>query len=273
MLSFSPCKINLGLHVVEKRKDGYHNLETSFYPIGWTDVLEVLESTDNQDFKLNLSGLTVEGQLKDNIIFKAFQLIKEQHPLPPIKVVLHKVIPMGAGLGGGSSNAATFINLINSKFDLKISVDDRKRMASKLGSDCAFFIENKPVYATQKGDVFESLTLDLSAYHILVIYPGIHSNTALAYKGVIPKASEINIKRVLETMPVKDWKHHLKNDFETSVFRAFPEIGELKQKLYDHGALYACMSGSGSAVFGIFDHAPQIDLPGHYSFHVENPSL
>ncbi len=272
MLSFSPCKINLGLHVVEKREDGYHNLETSFYPINWTDAIEVLESSDNQEFELKTSGLRVEGDLKDNIIYKAYLLLKEQHPIPPIKVILHKVIPMGAGLGGGSSNAATFINLVNSKFNLNIPIEERRKMASKLGSDCAFFIESTPVYATQKGNVFEPLHLDLSKYHILIVYPAIHSNTGLAYKGVTPKASDINLKHVLETMPVKEWKHHLKNDFEGSVIKAYPEIGEVKQTLYDHGALYACMSGSGSAVFGIFEKEPNITWPSHYSFHVQRPS-
>jgi 4-diphosphocytidyl-2-C-methyl-D-erythritol kinase len=273
MLEFSPCKINLGLHVVEKRGDGFHNIETVFYPILWEDALEVVESNDNQPFTINFSGKIIEGDLTENIIYKAYVLIKEKYPVPNIKVHLHKNIPMGAGLGGGSSNGATFINLIDKKFNLNIPLSTKLDIAKKLGSDCAFFIEQKPVFATEKGDVFEPITINLNAYYILVVYPQIHSNTKIAYSGVTPKKPELSIRSIIEQKPINEWKNLLVNDFENSVFNAFPEIKELKELLYKQNAIYACMSGSGSSVFGIFDKRPTIEFPKHYEYFLQEPSL
>lgn len=272
MLEFSPCKINLGLHVVEKRGDGFHNIETVFYPILWQDALEVVESDDNQPFTINFSGKTIEGDLKDNIIYKTYNLLKEKYTLPNIKVHLHKHIPMGAGLGGGSSNGAVFINLIDKKFNLSIPLKTKLEIAKKLGSDCAFFIEQQPVFATEKGDVFEPINLNLNNYYILVVYPQVHSNTKIAYSGVVPKKPELSIKTIIEQKPIEEWKELLINDFENSVFKAFPEIKELKDLLYKNNAIYACMSGSGSSVFGIFKHKPTIDLPKHYEFFLQEPT-
>lgn len=271
MLDFSPCKINLGLHVVEKRSDGFHNIETVFYPIKWQDAMEVVESADYQDFALSFSGKSIEGDHKDNIIYKAFLLVRENYKLPPLKVHLHKVIPMGAGLGGGSSNGASFINLIDQKFKLNITHSEKLEMAKKLGSDCAFFIDQKPVYATEKGDVFQTIRINLNSYYILLVYPQIHSNTKIAYSGVIPKKPQTSIKDIIENYPIEKWKDLLVNDFETSVFNAFPEIKDLKDLLYMNNAIYSCMSGSGSSVFGIFEHKPNIDLPKQYEYYLQEP--
>ncbi len=272
MLVFPNCKINLGLHVVSKRPDGFHNIETVFYPVNWCDALEVIENKESDEpFVFSQSGLPVSGKTEDNLIYKAWQLIARDKKIPNIKVHLHKNIPMGAGLGGGSSDAAHFINLINSKFQLGYPDAERSLMASKLGSDCAFFINNKPVYAEGKGNEFSDLELKLSAYYILVVYPGIHSNTKEAYEGLNPKKTSLDIRHVLGQEPVTSWKELLVNDFETTLFHKYPAIQVLKEKLYQSGAVYASMSGSGSAVFGIFTQEPSLDLPKEYSFYLQKP--
>ncbi len=256
MLVFSPCKINLGLNVVRKRSDGYHDIETVFYPILWHDALEVIEDSENQCFNLTISGLPIEGDLQNNVIYKTHQLIQAKYPIPPIKVHLYKNLPMGAGIGGGSANAATFINLMNAKFNLNIPLSEKLNMASQIGSDCSFFIENKPVFATEKGNIFENINVDLSNYYILLVYPKIHSNTKLAYQGIEPIQPKVSIKKIIETEPIENWKNILVNDFEKSVFKSHLKISELKEKMYLKGAVYASMSGSGSTVFGIFKEKP-----------------
>jgi 4-diphosphocytidyl-2-C-methyl-D-erythritol kinase len=260
MLVFSGSKINLGLNIIEKRNDGFHNIETVFYPIGWNDALEALEDTSNQGIKFEFSGLPIEGPQNDNIIAKAYDLLKKDHPVPGVKVHLHKHIPMGAGLGGGSSNAVNFIELLDKKFDLNIPFAKKIEYAKLLGSDCAFFVENKAVFAKEKGDVFENVKVGLSAYFILVVYPNVHSNTKLAYQGVSPKKPQRSVKQIIETISIEQWKNVLKNDFEDPVFRNLPQIKDLKEKMYSNGAIYASMSGSGSAVFGIFKDAPLINF-------------
>lgn len=271
MLDFCPCKINLGLSVLEKRPDGFHNIETVFYPIGWQDALEVIKSNNTGSIVLKMSGLNIQGNQNENIIVKALELLKKEYTIPPLSVFLHKNIPMGAGLGGGSSNASTFINLVDKLLDLNIPLSKKLDFARQLGSDCAFFIEGKPVYATQKGDVFESINLNLDAYYIVVIYPNIHSNTKIAYQGVSPHQPQLSIKTIIETKPVEEWKTLLVNDFENSVFKTFPEIKKLKELVYDAGATYASMSGSGSAVFGIFKEKPVLNLPKDYLVFVQEP--
>ncbi len=254
MICFPNAKINLGLNVVEKRNDGFHNIETVFYPIAWRDILEVLPThKENGEFEISITGLEVHGDIKDNLIYKAWLLLNEVQKLPSIHVHLHKVIPMGAGLGGGSADAAFFINLINEMFEMNLNIETRTNMARKLGSDCAFFIENKPVYASQKGDVFSSVDINLQQYKIITIWPSVHSNTKEAYVGLIPKASEINGAEVLSKHPISQWQSLLTNDFEKSIFEKYPEVQKAKDFLLQQGALYACMSGSGSAVFGVFE--------------------
>ncbi|MDF2447834.1 MAG: 4-diphosphocytidyl-2C-methyl-D-erythritol kinase [Bacteroidota bacterium] len=259
MICFPNAKINLGLHVTEKRADGFHNIETVFYPVGWNDALEVIEAKSPEpEFNLHVSGLPVTGNTTDNLLYKAFTLIRQIKPLPAMDVYLHKVLPMGAGLGGGSSDAAFFINLVNEQFDLNFPEEERLQIARQLGSDCAFFIKNKPVLATQKGDVFEEINLNLAHLFIAIIYPNVHSNTKEAYSLVKPQRPSHSLPDIL-TQPVSTWKHELVNDFEKSIFSVYPVVEKTKNDLYDLGALYACMSGSGSAVFGLFEHRPVIE--------------
>ena len=259
MICFPNAKINLGLNVTEKRTDGFHNIETVFYPIGWNDALEIIETTNfSSDFNLQLSGIPIHGNIEDNLLYKAYQLIKKIKTLPSIQVHLHKALPMGAGLGGGSADAAFFINLLNEQFTLHLSESERIEIAKKLGSDCAFFITNKPVFAYDKGDVFKSIDLDLSYYYIAIVYPNIHSNTKEAYSLVKPIAPKHSILDVIK-QPIQTWKTDLINDFEISIVYKYPIVQKIKQDLYDCGALYASMSGSGSAVFGLFDHYPTIN--------------
>jgi 4-diphosphocytidyl-2-C-methyl-D-erythritol kinase len=267
MIDFPVCKINLGLNITQKRTDGFHNIETVFYPLKWSEALEIIEG-GNQPFELIISGAKVEGKTEENIIFKAYKLLSEIQKIQPIKVYLHKVLPMGAGLGGGSSDAAFFLKLANKQLKLNLSTEKLTEMARKLGSDCAFFIKNAPVFAKGKGDEFENIDVDLSKYHILVVYPGIHSNTKEAYEGVIPKQPERSIKSILKE-PIETWKNNLTNDFEKSILKKYPEIEDLKNTLYKKGAIYASLSGSGSAVFGIFRTKPEINFPSGYYWFVQ----
>lgn len=264
MICFPNAKINLGLNITEKRSDGFHNIETVFYPIGWCDALEIIESKPpTKKFNLQLSGIPISGHLDDNLLFKAYQLIEKETALPNIDVFLHKALPMGAGLGGGSADAAFFINLLNDQFQLQLDEHKRTNIARTLGSDCAFFIKNKPVFAFEKGDVFEKLELDLSSYFIAIVYPGIHSNTKDAYSLVKPKLPQKSILEIIK-QPMTTWKDELENDFERSIFSKYPEVQKTKQLLYDQGAIYASMSGSGSAVFGIFNALPDMK---QFNFH------
>jgi 4-diphosphocytidyl-2-C-methyl-D-erythritol kinase len=273
MLVFPNCKINLGLNIIKKRQDGYHDIETVFYPVNWCDALEVIEPKDQiEPFVFSESGLIIQGKKEDNLIFKAWKLITEIKSIPPIKVHLHKNLPMGAGLGGGSADAAFFINLIDKKFDLKLSYHQKSELASKLGSDCSFFITNEPVLATEKGNVFSPISIDLSNYYILVVYPNIHSNTKNAYDGIVPKPSKTNLRSNIENQPINEWKKVLVNDFEETVFIKYPQIKTLRDSFYANGALYACMSGSGSSVFGIFDKEPVIKFDPAYQFYLQTPA-
>lgn len=263
MICFPNAKINLGLNIVEKRADGFHNIETVFYPVNWCDALELIENKDFQqgDEKINLSlsGIVVKGNAQDNLIAKAYKLMDKVYNLPPVKAHLHKNIPMGAGLGGGSSDAAFFIKLLNNKFLLNLNAAEQLNFAEQLGSDCAFFIENKPVYASEKGDVFSEVKIDLSQYHIVIVYPAIHSNTALAYKGVVPTKPQKNIQSIIAG-EIKNWKTELVNDFEKTIFLQHLELQKLKNSFYAKRALYASMSGSGSAVYGVFEK--EVDIKG-----------
>ncbi len=247
MILFPNAKINIGLNIINKRSDGFHNLETVFYPVMIKDVLEVIES---KELLFTCSGLPVPGDAKDNICLKAYHLLSRDFNLPPVHVHLHKNIPIGAGLGGGSSDASFFIRLMNEKFDLGLNTQEMENYASRLGSDCAFFIKNAPVYASGKGDEFAKIKLDLSNYYLILAMPPVRIATADAFKGIVPAPSSL-LKELIKT-PVNNWKYSIKNDFETSVFNKYPELAIIKENLYRAGALYASMSGSGSSVYGIF---------------------
>lgn len=264
MICFPNAKINLGLNITEKREDGFHNIESIFYPVGWNDALEIIvfdsartDKNSNTEFNLHLSGLPISGNSTDNLLYKAFQIIKQTKTLPNIDVYLHKTLPMGAGLGGGSADAAFFINLLNEQFSLNFTETERIDIAKQLGSDCAFFIKNKPVFASQKGDVFTDIKLDLSHLYIAIIYPNVHSNTKEAYSLMKPQQPNRSLLEIIK-QPISTWKTDLVNDFEKSIFSLYPIVEKTKKDLYEFGAVYACMSGSGSAVFGLFETEPNI---------------
>ena len=254
MIVFPNAKINIGLNIIARRPDGYHDLETVFYPVKINDVLEVIEA-DKLSFES--SGLDIPGRLEDNLCIKGYHLLKKDHDLPPVKIHLHKNIPIGAGLGGGSADAAFFIKLMNDKFGLGLSLEKMEDYSRVLGADCAFFIQSKPVFAFEKGDELEPINLDLSAYKIVLVMPDEHVSTAEAYRGVKPAPVSESLYDLIKT-PLTAWRGHIKNDFEAHIFRDHPVIRGVKAELYEYGALYASMSGSGASVFGIFENTPNL---------------
>ena len=249
MVVFPHCKINLGLHVISKRDDGYHNIETCFYPVPWRDVLEIIKS--NQ-FSFSQSGLKIPGNAGENLCVKAYQLLQKDFNLTPVQIHLHKVIPTGAGLGGGSSDAAFTLRALNYIFNLNLSQTALKSYAAQLGSDCTFFIDDKPMLASGRGEILSETLLSLKDKYLVIIKPEIHVSTAEAYAGVKPKQPAQSIFKIISE-PILFWKDSLSNDFEESVFKKHAVIKETKEKLYQYGASYASMSGSGAAVFGVFD--------------------
>ncbi|MDR0748143.1 MAG: 4-(cytidine 5'-diphospho)-2-C-methyl-D-erythritol kinase [Tannerellaceae bacterium] len=255
MICFPNAKINLGLNVVSKRPDGYHNIETVFYPVPLKDALEVREAGA---FSFRQTGIPVDAPAAENLVVKAMNLLKAHYPLPPLEVHLLKAIPSGAGLGGGSSDAAFMLKLLNDFLQLAIPAERLEEMASAIGADCPFFIRNTPVFATGTGNLFEPVSLSLKGYGLCVIKPGIAVSTPEAYAMVTPKQPGASLKEIIKS-PVNEWKHAMVNDFEESVFSKYPLIGRIKEELYEAGAVYASMSGSGSSVFGLF--SPPTDLP------------
>lgn len=248
MVLFPNAKINIGLNIIQKRADGYHNLETIFYPVKIRDVLEVIES---DMLRFSSSGIPIPGNPDDNICLKAWRLLSQDFALSPVHIHLHKNIPAGAGLGGGSADVAFFIRLMNEKFDLQMDMRTMESYASRLGADCAFFIQNKPVFASGKGDEFEEVNLSLNDLYLALVMPDLHIDTADAFTGIRPEVPTRSLKDLIQ-LPIEEWKHSVKNDFEYTVFARYPLIAQIKQDLYDSGALYASMSGSGSSVYGIF---------------------
>ena len=248
MIVFPNAKINLGLNIIRKRADGYHDLETIFYPVQIEDVLEVVES---KELSFTSSGLEIPGGSQGNVCLKAYELLSKDFKLPPVQIHLHKNIPIGAGLGGGSADAAFFIKLINDKFMLELNAEQMERYASQLGADCAFFIKNQPVFASGRGDDFDSIQLDLSKYFLVVVMPNLHVATSMAFKDIVPKPASKNLKDLIKD-DISTWKSFVKNDFEPGIIKQYPEIGQIKDALYLAGALYASMSGSGASVYGIF---------------------
>ncbi|MGE5109039.1 MAG: 4-(cytidine 5'-diphospho)-2-C-methyl-D-erythritol kinase [Sphingobacteriales bacterium] len=267
MVIFPNCKINLGLNIIGKRMDGFHDLETVFYPVPLKDALEIIQNPGSDSpIEFSQSGITVQGKEADNLCIKAYYLLKKYFPeLPSIKMHLHKTIPMGAGLGGGSSDGAFALKLLNKKFQLGLSNEQLIDFALQLGSDCPFFIINKPCFATGRGECLETITLDLSVYSIVIVNPGIYINTAWAFTNITPRITAKSIKEIIQ-QPIETWKDELINDFEKPVFENHPEIKVIKEKMYDSGAVYASMSGSGSTVYGVFDYKPDLDkvFPAHY---------
>lgn len=252
MIFFPNAKLNLGLRVLRKRDDNYHDLETIFYPIAIRDALEILPS---KELKLTTTGLKIDGDMESNLCIKAYHLLKKLHPqLPPVEIHLHKTIPLGAGLGGGSSNAAFTLRLLNEMFELGLSTEELILAALKLGSDCPFFIINEPCVARGRGEELRKIELDLSNYHFVIVNPGIHIDTGWAYSQVQvkPMKETFNLDEVVQKSPAQ-WKDFLRNDFEEIVATAQPIIAEIKHILYEKGAVYASMTGSGSTVYGLFN--------------------
>ena len=252
MIKFPNAKINLGLDIVERRPDGYHNIETVFYPIPLKDIVECVPGTHSTTI-LTTSGNPVDCPMEKNLVYKAYMLLQEKYSLPPVDIFLHKAIPAGAGLGGGSSDASFTLMALNEMFALGLSSDELCEIASKIGADCPFFIHNKPVMATGIGNIFSPVSVSLSGKHLLLVKPDVYVSTKEAYSMVSPRVPEIHIPEILK-MPIGEWRKYLKNDFEESVFALRPMLAAIKSRLYDCGAVYASMSGSGSSIFGIFDN-------------------
>jgi 4-diphosphocytidyl-2-C-methyl-D-erythritol kinase len=258
MIIFPNAKINFGLNVVSRRADGYHNIETVFYPVPLCDALEIVPAA-NGETTFTQSGIQVDGDAENNLVMKAYRLLSRDFSLPPVDIYLRKQIPFGAGLGGGSADAAFMLKLLNDFADLGLSEDELENYASRLGADCSVFIRNKPVFAEGTGNIFSPTDLSLRGYTLVLIKPEIHISTKDAYAAICPHKPEHSIKDIIQ-MPVSEWKNLLVNDFEEGVFAREPAIGKIKQELYDAGAIYASMSGSGSSVYGIFDgnYSPQL---------------
>ncbi|MDR1415892.1 MAG: 4-(cytidine 5'-diphospho)-2-C-methyl-D-erythritol kinase [Prevotellaceae bacterium] len=252
MLQLSNAKINLGLHVTQKRSDGYHSVETTLFPIGWSDVVEALPS---EEFSLRCTGIPVGVATEENLCARAFRLLQKDFGLPGADIFLHKQVPHGAGLGGGSSNAAFVLLALNKIFHLALSQQALAGYAAQLGSDCAFFIYNVPMLATGRGEILQPVAVSLSGYELLVVKPPLGVSTAEAYAGITPKVPEVSLQHIV-TRHVEAWRELLVNDFEPIVFAKYPQLQDVKSRLYGCGATYAAMSGSGSALFGIFEKIP-----------------
>ncbi len=296
MVAFPNCKINLGLNIIRKRNDGYHDLETVFYPVPLTDALEVirnevssfksqdisfknkepktqnLQATSNQQLatcNFSSTGLPINGAESDNLCVMAYKLLKQDLPdLPNIKMHLHKVIPMGAGLGGGSADGAFALKLLNNKFQLQLSQQQLIAYALRLGSDCPFFIINKPCFATGRGEIMQPISLDLSAYQLIIVNPKIHIGTGWAFRNITPQTPKKSVQIIIK-QPIETWKEELVNDFQIPAINQHKEIGFIINTLYQQGAFYSAMTGSGSTVFGLFakEIVPQLAFPEHYFVH------
>ncbi|MDX1651800.1 MAG: 4-(cytidine 5'-diphospho)-2-C-methyl-D-erythritol kinase [Brumimicrobium sp.] len=254
MISFPNCKINLGLNVLRKRSDGYHDIESVFYPVELNDALEVVR---NDPFAFTSSGLGIPGDPSQNLCVKAYEMIVRNYSIPSVRIHLLKNIPMGGGLGGGSSNGAFTLKLLNDFFELNITEEQLLGMALELGSDCPFFIKNKPQLALGRGEILSEVELSLKGKHLVLVNDGIHISTAQAFASIKPSVPQENISDIILKPPVF-WKSRLKNDFEPGIFSLFPQLSRLKDLLYDSGALYASMTGTGSTVYGIFDKFPEL---------------
>ncbi|MFM1963922.1 MAG: hypothetical protein RLZZ172_2767 [Bacteroidota bacterium] len=275
MVVFPNAKINLGLRVKSKRPDGYHELDTVFFPLPICDILEIIvqpKHAGNENISFSSSGLEIPGDTTSNLCIKAYDLLKKDFPdLPPIQMHLHKNIPMGAGMGGGSADGAFTIRLLNEKFNLGLDADQMISYALQLGSDCPFFILNTPVSATGRGEIMEQVDCDLSDWKFIVINPCIHISTAAAFREIKlnPNAAPCH---TLIKQPIENWRGNLVNDFEAAVFPMHPELEDIRNQLYALDAVYASMTGSGSTIYGIFRVLPDLKglFPAHYAcFSIE----
>jgi 4-diphosphocytidyl-2-C-methyl-D-erythritol kinase len=255
MICFPNAKINLGLNITSKRSDGYHNIDSCFYPVQWRDVLEIIPS---KTLKFTSSGIPIPGNEENNLCLEAYRVLAKQFNIAPVHIHLHKVIPIGAGLGGGSADGAFALKMLNDIYQLSLSVAALETFASQLGSDCPFFITNQPRHVTGTGNVFHNIKTALSRNHLVIIKPDIHVSTAQAYSGIHPAHPTKNSAEIIENEAIDNWKDALTNDFEQSIFPTNPSIAKIKQQLYSQGAIYASMTGSGAAVYGIFEEDIEI---------------
>ena len=263
MITFPCAKINIGLQVTERRPDGYHNLDTVFYPIPLHDALEVVPAEEEgYDCRLHLSGVSIEGDPNTNLVVRAYRLLAADYALPPVDIYLHKHIPTGAGLGGGSADASYMLRLLREMYSLDISDEQLEVYAAQLGADCPFFIKGEPVYATGIGNEFHPIALDLGGMCLVVVKPDVFVSTKEAYSMVRPEKPEVTLdKKIMQ--PITEWRDTINNDFEKGIFALHPELAAIKEKLYTLGATYAAMSGSGSALFGLFTSTIE-DLELHF---------
>jgi len=263
LLHFPNAKINIGLFVTEKRPDGYHNLETIFYPVPMLkDALEVIPAAEGEDSSIRITGKQIDGDAHQNLVWKALQIIQAKFPerVSSVKVHLLKSIPMGAGMGGGSADGSFMLRLLNKFFNLELSDLAMSELALELGSDCPFFIYNSPHFAAGRGELLAPIHLDLSEYSLQIICPKVHVSTATAFSKIKPKEAPFNLK-MIEALAIENWKHHIFNDFEEAIFDVHPLLAEIKDDLYKSGAVYASMSGSGSALYGIFRKGEKLNMP------------
>jgi 4-diphosphocytidyl-2-C-methyl-D-erythritol kinase len=258
MIVFPVAKINLGLRITEKRTDGYHNIETVFYPVPFCDALEFIVPEEQNDRDLLFtSGIETGASIDNNLVIKAVKKLRESHYIPFLKFHLHKAIPTGAGLGGGSSDAACLLKSLNRFFSLKINDDELKNIALTIGSDCPFFIDGTPAIGTGRGEILKPAADALTGYYMVLLNPRLHVSTREAYESCKPQKPSDSLDELIK-MPVVEWRYHIFNDFEEYAFSKFPLISDLKNELYEAGALFSLMSGSGSSVFGIFSEKPQL---------------
>lgn len=260
MIVYPNAKINIGLNIVRKREDGYHDLETVMYPIPLYDELEINEA---EELSLEVEGIKLEDDGKENIVVRAYRMMAEEYAIKPVKIRLVKNIPSGAGLGGGSADAAFMLKALNELYSLGINNDKLRKMASTLGADCALFIENKPMMCKGIGDQMEPVALQLKGYKLILIKPDVNISTADAYRGCKPLQWSTPLEESIKK-PICEWKENIKNDFETQVFALYEELAKIKMELYANGAEFALMSGSGSTIYGITKSG---DIKGLFPTH------
>lgn len=260
MLLFPHAKINLGLAVLEKHSDGFHSIESVLYPIKIFDILEIVESDKDELF---LSGTLLESKREDNLVWKVLQLMRKFYTFPSLKIHLHKQIPSGAGLGGGSSDAAHTLLGLDQLFKLNVNESTLIGLASKIGSDCPFFLNTKAQYAMGKGEILEPLEIKLNNLKLVLVIPDFSISTKIAYSKITPKTPQVSPKEALQK-PIENWKKLLKNDFEDVVLKAFPLLSELKEMLYQCGAIYVSLSGTGSGMYALFSDKITLEFPKDY---------
>ena len=271
MIQFPNGKINLGLHVVARRPDGFHDIESVMYPVPLCDALEIIPAPGDVE-QFHSTGLAIPGGEEHNLCVRAYRLLRDEFRIPTVKMHLHKVIPMGSGLGGGSSDGAFTLKMLNELFGLGLDIGHLQELARSLGSDCPFFIRNQPQFVYGKGDQAEPVTVDLSGFYLGLVIPDIHISTADAYRMVAPTLPTLDLKQVV-SLPPDQWKDRMTNDFERPVFEKYSAVSSVKQRLYQAGAIYSSMTGSGSAVYGLFEKNIGVKgiFPGCFTWTAQLP--